>query len=1359
MPYNIPHAAQPRLVHYPLHQHPVSSQLTAGPLQQAVVQQVFAPIPFEDLQGLADAVDSVERIPKMADPLSVLSSLLAVSDAGLKVASRLYSFARALKSSVEDIQRLAEELDMFSKVLNQLHDWLKDNQNIVSQGGLDLANQILTRCRKTFKEIKKMLGTGADDNFDAPKFWDRIKFVFQHSRIEPLRLNLESCKLLISLQLTLFQFAEFKQAHKVEAPSKTVKREEKKLRTIAEHSLLSTQHSVVKWQDAAQAARLQNSYPNQISIDTLQIPHTVLDSRWVLDMVPTLRQPHLTTSPYRMLTSPEHHKKERAEQKKRMDQAVETLLSNWTKLDTKESQANNERILLNDRVRLFRKEQKSKSESPEIPRTKQLGQRPVLGHRDSLVEAALRSVAKEENLTSAQGQKAALTDQGSSMDENKIQPPIHNAQMNENVSAHVERHTAADESTAPDSDHTKHAEAITSDPDKKVVSDQTSIPHVRDSPDFDQRRSAPLNTHPSALREIKAGEVHTIVEDSSDTEVTNAQLAEEKLSSRKTHTHIETTYVPQSSSSKTNLVSGILDGPSNPGPLADSSPRYTVIHPLEIQSPSPISTNGYVHLPYPDAELSDSDSLPDSIPSRAMSQLSLVSIKPVEGENSHFEWPAMPRPQSNYPNAGYRAPSSSSGSYQPYSPPPWNDQAHGFSWNQQGNGYPPPPNVSPYPVQYAGPFYGASAYPGSPYATSPYHPVNTGYPGYGYQTGGINAYPNSQPYTAGFPGMQTQTFAPPWRVPDPSPSPQSPGSDDSSKSSGSDEVISTSHSLSKGRDESEATAAGIISGVSTLLKSQNEKFEALLQAQGTPSQGYQYQSRTGEEEEKAEIRQAATAKFVAELDEMIYFVGLEGRKFPFPFWQCRTWERMRALIEQTQRQDGPKVNLDDHGSFSLVDEDGHHVMPLLWSDTIKPGSTITLEMTFPAKRQSLRSIVDTRPAMPNLGHPLHISATHAMRRGKRVMREKPVTEKIKGNLKIGPIPEAPIPPPAVASSARSSHSSNDSCSDEEYSSSSDGNYENLPRIGKRHNSHKQVIDRKRNILWGNLDDHFKRVLETESSLAMVRARRKIAGMIYEKSIAECQKHGLDIPGSSKSVERQSEPSRRKVETSNFQDPYLQLAQGLYPFSPGKEPPHMLQPPAPLALSRSQHSNKLRYANGAPGTRADFEDAYSPTLTPTSSTISPDPGFPGLHQEKRVEEKIDYLTTLLARYEQNALSHESIVKQAADERRLKTLEDKLLQPQQRPNRTTDGVESGVPAPLAETTSRSMQQIVALNNNNVDVVRPIPAMHASSNGSSSFNRRSSSFGSRFMRRVSSKKSDKPRGSSETVSTLAQTSSTGA
>ncbi|EXJ86490.1 hypothetical protein A1O3_03441 [Capronia epimyces CBS 606.96] len=319
--YSLPGGLVPHPPPYPSF---LPTQLAVAPYFQALPPQDIVPIPKQDLKRLKDSLEVVADIARMADPLSVLASLIAVSSAALKISKSLYSIAGALKSSVDDIERLAFELDTFSSVLEELRDWLEDHQELISKSALETANKILRRCKKTFADIKRLVGTGADNNFDPPTFWAKIRFVFQHQRIEPLRANLESCRSTLALQLSLFKLAEFKKTPSPDEPSMLLSSEEKKLRTRVEHSVVVTQHSLVR----LQRAEFQAQYvPGPAAF------HPSQDSRWLLKLVPSLQLPRALQSPFPMLPDPQRVRKEKAEEKRRMKQTVENLLLNWTNLE------------------------------------------------------------------------------------------------------------------------------------------------------------------------------------------------------------------------------------------------------------------------------------------------------------------------------------------------------------------------------------------------------------------------------------------------------------------------------------------------------------------------------------------------------------------------------------------------------------------------------------------------------------------------------------------------------------------------------------------------------------------------------------------------------------------------------------------------------------------------------------------------------------------------------------------------------------------------------------------------------------------------------------------------------------------
>lgn len=99
--------------------------------------------------------------------------------------------------------------------------------------------------------------------------------------------------------------------------------EEKKLRTRVEHNVVTTQHSLIRWQQA----EINIQYMSQPLA-----PRTSQDSNWLLGLVPSLKLPSVPHIHYPMLLGPEAEN-EKAREKRRLKRTVNTLLSSWTNQD------------------------------------------------------------------------------------------------------------------------------------------------------------------------------------------------------------------------------------------------------------------------------------------------------------------------------------------------------------------------------------------------------------------------------------------------------------------------------------------------------------------------------------------------------------------------------------------------------------------------------------------------------------------------------------------------------------------------------------------------------------------------------------------------------------------------------------------------------------------------------------------------------------------------------------------------------------------------------------------------------------------------------------------------------------------
>ena len=142
----------------------------------------------------------------MADPLSLGASLLAVASAGIAVSKILFKLADTIGSSNEEIRSIGKEISAFARVVEDLHEFLKEAKDLISQRAIDNALEIMSICGDTFALIKRMLEYSAGKY--ASNFWHGVQWSFRREKVKPLCARLESYKTTLTMMITLIKLAK-----------------------------------------------------------------------------------------------------------------------------------------------------------------------------------------------------------------------------------------------------------------------------------------------------------------------------------------------------------------------------------------------------------------------------------------------------------------------------------------------------------------------------------------------------------------------------------------------------------------------------------------------------------------------------------------------------------------------------------------------------------------------------------------------------------------------------------------------------------------------------------------------------------------------------------------------------------------------------------------------------------------------------------------------------------------------------------------------------------------------------------------------------------------------------------------------
>ena len=144
----------------------------------------------------------------MADPLSLLASLLAVASAGIAVSKKIYKLADAIDSSGDEISSIGEQVSDTARVIRDLNDFLEDARDLISAKALLDASQLLQRFKDIFTKIGKMLHSAKRE--DANNIWNGIRWTFTREKVKPMCAKLESYKLTLIIMLSTMKLAKCK---------------------------------------------------------------------------------------------------------------------------------------------------------------------------------------------------------------------------------------------------------------------------------------------------------------------------------------------------------------------------------------------------------------------------------------------------------------------------------------------------------------------------------------------------------------------------------------------------------------------------------------------------------------------------------------------------------------------------------------------------------------------------------------------------------------------------------------------------------------------------------------------------------------------------------------------------------------------------------------------------------------------------------------------------------------------------------------------------------------------------------------------------------------------------------------------
>ncbi|KAK5123890.1 hypothetical protein LTR85_002086 [Meristemomyces frigidus] len=148
----------------------------------------------------------------MAEPFSIATGALQVSDAGIKLAKTLYEYLDAVHNANKHLKAIALEVRITSTTLESLGTLLKDHdaEKLCSNNVIHDAKAAFDGCKEAFTEVddtfKIVVKYGADGKASVSSS-GRWVWPFKKGKVEMLQANLERLKTTLLLMLSVLGFA------------------------------------------------------------------------------------------------------------------------------------------------------------------------------------------------------------------------------------------------------------------------------------------------------------------------------------------------------------------------------------------------------------------------------------------------------------------------------------------------------------------------------------------------------------------------------------------------------------------------------------------------------------------------------------------------------------------------------------------------------------------------------------------------------------------------------------------------------------------------------------------------------------------------------------------------------------------------------------------------------------------------------------------------------------------------------------------------------------------------------------------------------------------------------------------------
>jgi hypothetical protein len=139
----------------------------------------------------------------MADPLSVIASVIGVASAGITISTTLHNLVDRFGTAFDDIEVISSDLNGFSIVLREVGNKLNvpNSQRIASDPLIEGLRNLMETCKVLFVDIRRMIGKVYGDKIT--QFKTKARWIFREAKIRGIKATLECQKTTLNLMLQI----------------------------------------------------------------------------------------------------------------------------------------------------------------------------------------------------------------------------------------------------------------------------------------------------------------------------------------------------------------------------------------------------------------------------------------------------------------------------------------------------------------------------------------------------------------------------------------------------------------------------------------------------------------------------------------------------------------------------------------------------------------------------------------------------------------------------------------------------------------------------------------------------------------------------------------------------------------------------------------------------------------------------------------------------------------------------------------------------------------------------------------------------------------------------------------------------